>query len=109
MIRYLSVCSGIEAFSKAVEGLPYSAVGFSEIDAFPCAVLAARYPFVPNLGDMTKINGWALRGAGAEIKETKACLGAHVFIYPSARVRVYEMTRPTLDMLGYDAPAEEEA
>ena len=51
----------------------------------------------------------ALRGAGAEIKETKACLGAHVFIYPSARVRVYEMTRPTLDMLGYDAPAEEEA
>ena len=51
----------------------------------------------------------ALRGAGAEIKETKACLGAHVFIYPSARVRVYEMTRPTLDMLGYDAPQEEEA
>lgn len=49
----------------------------------------------------------ALRGAGAEIKETKACLGAHVFIYPSARVRVYEMTRPTLDMLGYDAPQEE--
>lgn len=62
MIRYLSVCSGIEAFSKAVEGLPYSAAGFSEIDAFPCAVLAARYPFVPNMGDMTKINGWALRG-----------------------------------------------
>ena len=62
MIRYLSVCSGIEAFSKAVEGLPYSAVGFSEIDAFPCAVLAARYPFVPNMGDMTKMNGWALRG-----------------------------------------------
>ena len=62
MIRYLSVCSGIEAFSKAVEGLPYSAVGFSEIDAFPCAVLAARYPFVPNMGDMTRMNGWALRG-----------------------------------------------
>ena len=62
MIRYLSVCSGIEAFSKAVEGLPYSAVGFSEIDAFPRAVLAARYPFVPNMGDMTKMNGWALRG-----------------------------------------------
>lgn len=49
----------------------------------------------------------ALRGAGAEIKETKACLGAHVFIYPSARVRVYEMTRTTLDMLGYDAPQED--
>ena len=62
MIRYLSVCSGIEAFSKAVDGLPYSAVGFSEIEPFPCAVLSARYPFVPNMGDMTKINGWALRG-----------------------------------------------
>ena len=62
MIRYLSVCSGIEAFSKAVDGLPYSAAGFSEIEPFPCAVLAARYPFVPNMGDMTKINGWALRG-----------------------------------------------
>ena len=62
MIRYLSVCSGIEAFSKAVDGLPYSAAGFSEIEPFPCAVLAERYPFVPNLGDMTKINGWAMRG-----------------------------------------------
>ena len=62
MIRYLSVCSGIEAFSKAVDGLPYCAAGFSEIEPFPCAVLAARYPFVPNMGDMTKINGWALRG-----------------------------------------------
>ena len=40
-------------------------------------------------------------------QETKARLGAHVSIYPSARVRVYEMTRPTLDMLGYDAPQEE--
>lgn len=49
----------------------------------------------------------ALREMGAEIKETKARLGAHVSIYPSARVRVYEMTRPTLDMLGYDAPQEE--
>ena len=29
---------------------------FSEIDEFPCAVLAERYPDVPNLGDITKIN-----------------------------------------------------
>lgn len=51
----------------------------------------------------------ALRGMGMDVKETKACLGAHVSIYPAARVRVYEMDRKTLDMLGYDAPAEEEA
>jgi hypothetical protein len=51
----------------------------------------------------------ALRGMGVAVRETKACLGAHVSIYPSARVRVYELGRAALDMLGYDAPAEEEA
>ena len=63
MIRCLSVCSGIEAWSCAVEGMDgYSVSALSEIEPFPCAVLAERYPFVPNLGDMTKINGWAMRG-----------------------------------------------
>lgn len=63
MIRCLSVCSGIEAWSCAVEGMDgYSVSALSEIEPFPCAVLAERYPFVPNIGDMTKINGWAMRG-----------------------------------------------
>lgn len=63
MIRCLSVCSGIEAWSCAVEGMDgYAVSALSEIEPFPCAVLAERYPFVPNLGDMTKINGWAMRG-----------------------------------------------
>jgi hypothetical protein len=31
------------------------AAWFSEIEPFPCAVLAHRYPAVPNLGDMTAI------------------------------------------------------
>ena len=30
-------------------------VFFSEIEPFPCALLAHRYPEVPNLGDMTQI------------------------------------------------------
>ena len=51
----------------------------------------------------------ALRGMGAEVKETKACLSAYVSIYPSARVRVYELEGETLKMLGYGAPEEEEA
>lgn len=34
-IRYLSVCSGTEAFSVAVRGLPFSPVAFSEIEPFP--------------------------------------------------------------------------
>ena len=63
MIRCLSVCSGIEAWSCAIEGMDgYAVSALSEIEPFPCAVLAERYPFVPNFGDMTKINGWAMRG-----------------------------------------------
>ena len=63
MIRCLSVCSGIEAWSCAVEGMDgYAVSALSEIEPFPCAELEERYPFVPNLGDMTKINGWAMRG-----------------------------------------------
>ncbi|HRD86108.1 MAG TPA: DNA cytosine methyltransferase, partial [Rubrivivax sp.] len=35
--------------------LGLQAAWFAEIDAFPSAVLAHRYPHVPNLGDMTAI------------------------------------------------------
>lgn len=55
-MRYISVFSGIEAASCALEGMGWEAVAFSEIEPFSCAVLAARYPDVPNLGDITKID-----------------------------------------------------
>lgn len=55
MITYGSVCSGIEAASVAWDGLGWKAAWFAEIEKFPAAVLAHRYPDVPNLGDMTKI------------------------------------------------------
>ncbi|MEL7698470.1 MULTISPECIES: Dam family site-specific DNA-(adenine-N6)-methyltransferase [Pantoea] len=55
MITYGSVCSGIEAASVAWHGLGWKAAWFAEIEKFPAAVLAHRYPDVPNLGDMTKI------------------------------------------------------
>ena len=54
-MNYMSVCSGVEAASLAWEGLGWKPVAFSEIEPFPCAVLAERFPGVPNLGDMTKI------------------------------------------------------
>ena len=54
-MRYLSVCSGIEAASVAWRQLGWQAVAFSEIEPFPSAVLAHHYPDVPNLGDMTTI------------------------------------------------------
>jgi DNA (cytosine-5)-methyltransferase 1 len=49
------VCSGIEAASVAWNPLGWKAAWFSEIEPFPCAVLAHHYPDVPNLGDMTTI------------------------------------------------------
>jgi len=57
-LRYLSVCSGIEAASVAWHGLGFEPVAFSEIEPFPCRVLAQHFPRVPNLGDMTKFQEW---------------------------------------------------
>lgn len=57
-LRYLSVCSGIEAASVAWEPLGWRPVAFSEIDAFPSAVLAHHYPSVQNWGDMTRFKEW---------------------------------------------------
>lgn len=54
-LSYGSVCSGIEAASIAWEPLGMRPAWFAEIEPFPCAVLAARWPEVSNLGDMTQI------------------------------------------------------
>ncbi len=54
-MKYGSVCSGIEAASKAWEPLGWNPAWFSEIEPFPSAVLAHHWPEVTNLGDMTKI------------------------------------------------------
>lgn len=49
-----SVCSGIEAASVAWGDFA-KPLWFSEIEPFPCAVLAHHYPNIPNLGDMRTI------------------------------------------------------
>ncbi|AEW73780.1 putative BsuMI modification methylase subunit ydiP [Enterobacter ludwigii] len=54
-MKYGSVCSGIEAASKAWEPLGWKPAWFSEIEPFPSAVLAHHWPEVSSLGDMTKI------------------------------------------------------
>ena len=61
-MRYISVFSGIEAASAAWEPLGWEPVAFAEIDEFPSAVLRARYPNVPNLGDITKVDWRPYRG-----------------------------------------------
>ncbi|WP_336273788.1 DNA cytosine methyltransferase [Vreelandella indica] len=57
-MNYGSVCSGIEAASIAWEPLGWKAQFFSEIEAFPSAVLNHHWPDTPNLGDMTKFKEW---------------------------------------------------
>jgi DNA (cytosine-5)-methyltransferase 1 len=57
-MRYLSVCSGIEAATVAWHPLGWRALAFSEIDKFPSAVLAHHYPAVPNYGDITRFKEW---------------------------------------------------
>ena len=46
-MKFLSVCSGIEAASVAFNPLGWEAIGFAEIEAFPSAVLAHHYPDIP--------------------------------------------------------------
>jgi DNA (cytosine-5)-methyltransferase 1 len=57
-MKYLSVCSGIEAATVAWHNLGWQPAGFSEIEKFPSQVLAHHYPDVPNLGDMTNYKEW---------------------------------------------------
>jgi DNA (cytosine-5)-methyltransferase 1 len=57
-MKYLSLCSGIEAATVAWHPLGWEAVAYSEIERFPSEVLAHHYPSTPNLGDMTKFKEW---------------------------------------------------
>jgi DNA (cytosine-5)-methyltransferase 1 len=66
-MRYLSVCSGIEAASVAWHPLGWTPVGFSEIEPFPSAVLAHRFPNVPNHGDMTKYKEWPIEPGTVDV------------------------------------------
>jgi DNA (cytosine-5)-methyltransferase 1 len=54
-VNYLCVCSGISAPTAAWQSLGWRAAAFAETDRFASAVLAHRYPGVPNLGDFTAI------------------------------------------------------
>lgn len=54
-MKYLSICSGIEAASVAFGPLGWKPLAFSEIEAFPRAVLQHHYPDTPLHGDFTKL------------------------------------------------------
>jgi DNA (cytosine-5)-methyltransferase 1 len=57
-MKYLSVCSGIEASTVAWKDLGFEPVAFAENALFPSAVLKHHYPDVPNLGDIKNYKEW---------------------------------------------------
>lgn len=56
-MKYGTVCSGVDAATLAWRPLGWYPSFFCEIEPFPAAILAYHYPDVPNLGDMTTVNG----------------------------------------------------
>jgi len=66
-MKYLSVCSGIEAASKAWEPIGWEPVAFSEIEPFPSAVLKHHWPKVQNLGDMTQHEQWNIQSGSVDL------------------------------------------
>ncbi len=66
-MRYLSVCSGMEAASVAWHPLGWQPVGFSEIEPFPCAILKHRFPNIPNYGSLTEYKQWPLEPGAIDL------------------------------------------
>ena len=66
-MRYLSVCSGMEAASVAWHPLGWTPVGFSEIEPFPCAILKHRFPNTPNYGSLTEYQSWPIEPGAIDL------------------------------------------
>lgn len=57
-MKFLSVCSGIEAASVAWKPLGWEPVAFAEIASFPADLLGHRHPEVLNLGSLLEFETW---------------------------------------------------
>lgn len=60
-LRVLSFCSGMggDMAAFALAGIPHAAVACAEIDPVASAVLAHKFPHVPNLGDLKSFKDWS--------------------------------------------------
>ena len=57
----------MEAASVAWEPLGWKAVGFSEIEPFPCAILKHRFPNTPNYGSLTEYQSWPIEPGSIDL------------------------------------------
>lgn len=62
MVKYVSLFSGICSATVAWKRLKWKPLAFAEIEPFPAALLAHRYPRVPNLGDVSRVDWTPYRG-----------------------------------------------
>ena len=66
-MRYLSVCSGIEAATVAWHPLGWECVGVAEIDPFACSVLKHHYPSVRNYGNLNDYASWDIAPGAVDV------------------------------------------
>jgi site-specific DNA-cytosine methylase len=95
-MKFLSLCSGIEAASVAWYPLQMTCVGIADIEQFANAVTAFHYPDVPNFGDISKFEEWP-EEAFAEadiIVGGPPCFTAGHFVLTESGYRPIEALRP---------------
>jgi DNA-cytosine methyltransferase len=61
---HASLFSGVGGLDLGLERAGWRTVSFSEIDPYASAVLAQRWPLVPQLGDITELAGGGTSGRG---------------------------------------------
>ena len=66
-MKYLSVCSGIEAATVAWHPLGWECVGVAEIDPFACSVLQHHYPNVRNYGNLNDYASWDIAPRAVDV------------------------------------------
>jgi DNA-cytosine methyltransferase len=65
-LTHASFFSGVGGLDLGLERAGWRTVSFSEIDPYACAVLAERWPGVPNLGDIVRLAASGQRAAGRD-------------------------------------------
>ena len=98
-MKFISMCSGIEAASVAFGPLGWKALALSEIEKFPSAVLAHHYPDVPNVGDLSAFD-WSVYAGKADM----VCAGFPCQAFSIAGLRnSLEDARGNLSLIGIRA------
>jgi len=93
-VRYISLCSGVEAASMAWLPLDWECVACAEFDDYPSAVLAAKFPDIPNLGDVTKVDWKKYHGAADLVIFGSPCFPAGTLVLTDKKLTPIEDIKP---------------